>query len=247
MSVSVNFKGRLGNNILQYLMGQYISDKFDLHFDSYIDLNDDFEIKRTSGSRFFENKVELNDDNIFYFLEKRNIDHGFLLNGYFQNKNIFDNQNLVDFYRERIVPKFIENPSHLFIHVRLGDIENKFNLPYKYYYDQISKIDYKDSFLSTEEKSLNHKIIKCITKNFHNVNLFTGWNPSFVIRYAANCEKLVLSAGSFSFCMALFRNNNSKIYCIDNEVMQNIFNIRKWDGGMFSSFIGRENFNFYNR
>lgn len=148
MSVTVSYKGRLGNNILQYLMGKYLSHKFDLKLKTdLIVLNDDFEINNSEGGRCIDEIFEVNDDNILEILSMKKIDKGLCLNGYFQNKNIFQNEEIFYFYRNSIVPKKIENPSDLFVHVRLGDIKDDFNLPYQYYENQISKINYNDCFL----------------------------------------------------------------------------------------------------
>lgn len=245
MSVKINYLGRLGNNILQYLMGQFLAVKFNLSFDETINLNDDFDVKKYENGRSFDNVLEINDDNIISYLEKETIDHGIWLNGYFQNKEIFLRQEVIDFYRNTIVPKSINNPSDLFVHVRLGDIQNNFNLPYFYYKNQLSKINYNTCFLSSD--SIDNEIVNKIKCNFKNISIFDGWQPSFIIRYAANCDKILLSAGSFSFCMALFRIKDSEVYCIDNEVMVKQLKIKQWDGGMFSAFLGKENFHFYNR
>ena len=244
MSVLVNYAGRLGNNILQYCMGSYLAHKFDLKLKTDpIGLNDDFEIRYNEGGRCLEEMIEANDDNILEILSMDSIDKGIHVNGFFQNKAIFQNEDIISFYKDSLVPKKIDNTSDLFIHVRLGDIKDDFNLPYRYYEDQISKIDYNDCFLTSD--SIDHPIVKKLQRRFKNVQLFTGWSPSFTIRYGANCNKLVLSAGTFSFCMALFNKGAPIVYCIDNDAMSQRFNVRQWDGGMFSALAGKPGFNFY--
>ena len=244
MSVLVNYSGRLGNNILQYLMGKYIAHKFDLKLKTDpVGLNDDFEIRYDEGGRCLEEMIEVNDDNILEILSMDIIDKGVNLNGFFQKKAIFQNEDIVSFYKDSLVPKKIDNTSDLFIHVRLGDIEDTFNLPYEYYENQISKINYNDCFLTSD--SIDHPIVKKLQTRFKNVQLFTGWSPSFIIRYGTNCNKLVLSAGSFSFCMGFFHKGDPTVYCINNEVMNQHFNITQWDGGMFSALVGKPGFNFY--
>ena len=245
MTVKITYLGRLGNNILQYLMARYLANKFDLILDQTIDLNDDFEISAQKGSRHFENLVHVNNDNIMEFLSKERINHGLLLNGYFQNKEIFLNQDILNFYRQTLIPKHIPNTSNLFIHVRLGDISGKLNLPYEYYENQMNKIEYHTCFLTSD--SVDHCIVKKLRSKFKNVQIFNGWAPSFTIRYGANCDQMLLSAGSFSFCMALFRLKNSKVYCIDNQTMTESLKVRQWDGEGFSAFINKDNFYFYNK
>lgn len=245
MSVKINYLGRLGNNILQYLMASYLSSKFDLALDQPTDLNDDFEINKHEGGRHLENVVEVNDSNVMEFLEKDSINHGLLVNGFFQNKDIFLRQDVLDFYRKTIIPKYIPNTSDLFVHIRLGDTEDKSNLPYEYYENQMNKIEYHTCLLASD--SPDSKIIKKFRSQYKNVQIFEGWKPSFVIRYGANCDQMLLSAGSFSFCMALFRLKNSKVYCIDNQIMTENLKVRQWNGDMFSAFINKDNFLFYDR
>jgi hypothetical protein len=243
MSVLVNYAGRLGNNILQYCMGSYLAYKFDLSFDKCLDLNGDFEINNKEGGRSLESHIEVNDENLQDILSRNSIDSGIILNGWFQSKHIFENEEILSYYKKCIVPKHIDNTSDLFVHVRLGDIDKEFNLPYEYYYQQMSYANYYDCFISSD--SPDHKIVKKLKNNFKNVQIFTGWNPSFVIRYGANCKNLVLSSGTFSFCMLLFNRCDAEVYCIDNDTMRDKFNIRQWHGDMFSAFTGKNKHHFY--
>ena len=243
MSVLVHYSGRLGNNILQYCMGSYLAHKFNLFFDKHLDLNDDFEINKKESGRSIGNHIEVNDDNLQELLSKKSIDSGIKLNGWFSSKYIFENEEILFHYRNCIIPKYVDNTSDLFVHVRLGDIDNKFNLPYDYYHQQISSTSYNNCFISSD--SPNHEIIKKLKDNFKNVQLFTGFSPSFAIRYGANCKNLVLSAGTFSFCMLLFNRCDAEVYCIDNETMRDKFNIKQWTGDMFSAFAGKDRCHFY--
>lgn len=244
MSVLVDYAGRLGNNILQYCMASYLSYKFDLSLNKSLDLNDDFEINQKEGGRSLENHIEVNDDNLQEILARKSIDSGIRVKGWFSSRYVFENEEIISYYKKCIVPKKIDNTSDLFVHVRLGDIDKKFNLPYTYYEDQISKINYNDCFLTSD--SIDHPIVKDLQKRFKNIQLSIGWSPSFTIRYGANCDKLVLSSGTFSLCMALFNRGTPNVYCIDNYSMEKYFKIKQWDGGGFYAFIGKSNFNFYN-
>ena len=101
MSVLVNYKGRLGNNILQYCMASYLAHKFDLRLKTDpVELNDDFEIHYDDGTRCLEEMIEVNDDNILEILSMDSIDKGIRLNGFFQNKTIFQNEDITSFYKD---------------------------------------------------------------------------------------------------------------------------------------------------
>jgi hypothetical protein len=220
-----------------------------------LDLNEDFEINQKEGGRSLENHIEVNDDNLQEILARKSIDSGIRVNGWFSSRYVFENEEIISYYKKCIVPKKIDNPSDLFVHVRLGDINKKFNLPYEYYKNQISKIDYNDCFLTSD--SISHPIVKDLQKRFKNIQLFTGWSPSFTIRYGANCNKLVLSSGTFSLCMALFNRGTPNVYCIDNYSMEKNANflfekvnkifadgIRRAfiPGGIVERLLGGENF-----
>jgi hypothetical protein len=245
MSLEINYIGRLGNNILQYLMGQYLSHKFNLQFNAELESNDDFIIHKTSGSKNYSCKVEVNDSNIFDIINTENIKHGIHLNGYFHDRKIFENKHIINFYKSRIIFKPLNGVYDLFAHVRLGDIDNRHNLPYEYYHEQIEKVPYEKCTISTD--SPDHDIVKKLMSNFKNCNILGDCSPSYALRYGANCNNLVLSPGTFSFCIAFFSLCDPDVYCIDNIILKEKFNRKSWDGGVFTAFIGREKFNFYNR
>jgi hypothetical protein len=63
---------------------------------------------------------------------------------------------------------------------------------------------------------------------------------SVLVNYAGRLGNNILQ------CMALFNRGAPNVYCIDNYSMEKYFKIKQWDGGRFSAFIGKSNFNFYN-
>jgi hypothetical protein len=244
MSVDVQYHGRLGNNIIQYLVGQYFSKKFNLRFNNNIDLNEHFDIKIFSGLKEYNDKIEINDNNIIDYLNKNSLDCGIIVNGFFQLKELFKNKEFFNFCNVCLKPKKIDDVIDLFIHVRLGDIEQvNMNLPYEYYKEQIDKINHKNILISTDNPDSH--IIKKIQNEYLNVKLFYCNNPSECIRYGAQAKNLIIGNGSFGFCMALFSLPETNVYCVNHETVKNKFNIVIWDGDMIDGLYNRENTYFY--
>ena len=243
-SIKIQYDGRLGNHLLIYMMGQYLAEKFDLVFDQSVwnnELIENFIINKFSGSKVFNDFETVNDNNIIEILNKNNFENGMLLSGgFFQNVEIFKYPNLIDHYKKYIVPKKIETTADLFVHVRLGDIQNRHSLPYEYYKKSIQKIKFNSGVISSD--SNDDEIVRTLSQEF-NLKIINE-SPSYTIRYGSQCKNLVLSEGSFSFLIGLF-SNNSNIYFIDNKTSKNIYDINKWDGGEFSAFVGQKNMFLY--
>ena len=244
MSVEIQYHGRLGNNIIQYLVGQYFAKKFNLQFNNTIDLNQDFEIETFSGSNIYTNKIEINDKNVIDYVNKNTLDCGIILNGFFQLKELFKNNEFLNFCKICLKPKKIDDNIDLFVHIRLGDVEGaNMNLPYEYYEQQIDKINYQKILISTD--NISSPIIKKIQDKYSNVNLFYCEHPATCIRYGAQAKNLIIGCGSFGFCMALFSDPTTNIYCINHDTIKNKFNRTIWDGDMIDALYNRENTYFY--
>ena len=239
-SIKIHYDGRLSNHLLIYLMGQYLAEKFDLFFNQSVwnnELIENFIINKFSGSKVFNDFETVNDNNIIEILNRNKIQTGIILNGgFFQNAEIFKYLNLIDHYKKYIVPKKLEITADLFVHVRLGDIQNIYSLPYEYYKKSIQRIKFNSGVISSD--SIDDKIVKTLSQEF-NLKIINQ-SPSYTIRYGSQCKNLVLSSGSFSFLIGLF-SNNSNIYFIDNKTQKDIYGINNWDGGMFSAFIDQKN------
>jgi hypothetical protein len=244
MSISINYRGRLCNNIIQYLVGQYLSNKFDMKFDSDINLEPSFNVIKTSGSKTFLNQKIVDDSNILDYLNLETLSSNLLLNGFFQKKEIFLNKHFLNFCKNSIIPKKIENKPDLFVHVRLGDVEqHSMNLPFEYYKNQIDKISYNTMTISTDNPSSN--IIKNLQQLYKNTHIFECTNPIEAVHYGACSNKLIIGSGSFGFCMALFAESTTDIYCIDHNSISSYFNSTIWDGDMIEAFKDRPKTHFY--
>lgn len=233
-AVKINFYGQLGNRILIYLMAQYFTEKHNLKFNISIDdqhLNEYFDILCYSGNNEYENFVTINDDNVVQMLQLDKIESNILFDGFFQSPEILSNFDIINKYKKYIKPKKVNHDFDLFVHVRLGDITNRYSLPYEYYDNTLKNIKFKNGIISSDTP--NHPIIINLI-NKYNLKLFND-TPAKTIQFGCHSKNIVLSGGTFSFLTALY-SNNSNIFYIDNPSMYEYFNIKPWGPDIFSIF-----------
>lgn len=243
-SVKINYYGRTGNHILMYLMAQYIAEKYDLIFDikfnDYENLKTLFDVSVYSGVNSYEIEHEVNDDNVLNLIENDTINHNVILNGFFQSPLILGNPHIKECYKKYIKPKQMMSGSDLFVHVRLGDIQNRHSLPYEYYRDSIQQVKFSSGVIASD--SPHHEMVQRLRSEF-GLDLLIA-SPVDTIYYGSQSKNLVLSAGTFSFLSA-FYSNNSKIFYIDNPIMLKYFGVSAWGPDIFSIFKKQDNFYLY--
>jgi hypothetical protein len=236
MSVKLLYRGRLANQLLIYLMGQYFAEKNNLVFNENIEspeMNANFQINKICGMWSYDSFIEIDDTNFQNYLDA-NIHQGVYLTGQFQMPGIFRRDDIVKKYKSYIIPQKIEPIHDLFIHIRLGDISEKFGLPVSYYEQQISKINFNKGVIASD--SPDHPTVRHLMSKY-NMD-FLNQSPEFTIRYGSQCKNIVLSYGSFSLMLGLL-SNDSDVYFINDEMMIKKFNIFPWMGPAFEAFVGK--------
>lgn len=237
----------MGNYIIIYLLSQFFAEKYNLVSEEFphnqYNLKNDFNINYFCGEKFFKEEILINDDNVLDLLSCDIIEKKIILQGgFFQKKEIFSNSVFSEKVQKYIKPIKINDIKHdLFVHVRLGDVKNSKSLPYEYYKNQIKKINFNRGAISSD--SLNDDLVKKLSKEF-NLEFFEN-SPEYVIRYASQCKKIVLSSGSFSFLIGFFASNDSIKYYITNSVQEQKFNISPWCGDFFDSYVGKRGWEIY--
>lgn len=214
--VTINFKGRLGNNIIQYIVGYMISIKFKLKLKSPQPFN--------FGDIFFhtidftvENKnlFIVNDKNWIEVLLGDNIDgnYHFHLDGFFQDKIFYESHfNEIRKYIDVDYDYSINNNS-LFIHYRIGDIMNdRRMLPIEYYLEAINMVDFDKGYISSD--NLEHEFCERLISEFNLTPI--SLNPEKTISFGKNFNKLILSEGTFSWVIAFF-SEAEKIICNERK------------------------------
>jgi hypothetical protein len=240
--IKMNFSGRTGNILLQNIGISIISKKFNLKVENYYELESfsPLGLKLYSGDRVINNIIPVTDDGYIYgkpnlfdmqkkgemekcltlleLLDKEDIDFGVDYEGFFQIKDFIIK------YKEEILNHFLMEylpgfDNKVFIHVRLGDVENR-NPGYEYYKNCLNKINFTEGFISSD--SINHPIVQNIIKDF-GLKVFDG-TPVDTINFAKNFNNLILSQGTFSWWIGLLSKSENIFWPSGGE---------KWHGDIF--------------
>jgi len=217
--IYINYQGRLGNNLFQYAIAKILSNKYNQLI--YNPLNNSIVDSNNYGQDTkFLKTTEITDDNFLEIDNETLLYSNIYLNGFFQNYHMVKllEQNLNLFYHDS---HYIDG---LFVHVRLGDIEDETDkIPtYKYYYDSIASSRRDINYISTD--SPNHSIVKKLIQEFN----LTPYNntPENTIKFASKFTYKILSLGTFSWWIG-FLGCNNKIFC------PNPLEYTKWHGDIF--------------
>jgi hypothetical protein len=220
MSVSINYNGRLGNHLFQYVAAFIFAKKFNLSLNT-IFFDDKFKFPQLNGSVHVDNKLIVNDSNFLELLNSETIEpRHYIFDGFFQIKDFVLNykneiKSLFDLSYDEI------NKNEVFVMYRIGDIEGiRQMLPIEYYQDALNKISSKSGYITSD--SPNHPNVIKLSKEF-NLTIYNN-TPSETINFAKNFNNLVLSEGSFSWWIGTL-SNSKNVYYNQRE--------RFWHGDIF--------------
>jgi hypothetical protein len=197
--IRCKWQGRLGNVLLQSVGMRLIAMKFNLKVDSY---NNDYNFdklgfKKYSGQNSYDDFLNIDDSNILDLLKETNIKRGIYFDGLFQLKEF------VLKYRKDIKDSFdinydYQSPDNIFIHVRLGDVEN-LNPGYEYYKKCLESTNFNTGYISSDYT--NSGIVNRLIDEFKLI-LYQN-NPLDTINFAKDFNKIVLSEGTFSWWIGM--------------------------------------------
>lgn len=199
--------GRLGNKLLQNVGVSVLSKKYDF-FAKYNEIQENhiLNLNLNSGSIVHQDCKIYTDLELEYLLDSQTkLENGIIYNGYFQFKCLLlDNKKLV----ESVVPKIeITQKNKVFVHVRLGDVENV-NYGLNYYEEILNNISFSDGMVSSD--SPDHHIVQTLAKKYDLQIL--NCSPIDTLLIASQYEHRVLSGGTFSWWIGFLGNNNN-VYC----------------------------------
>lgn len=225
---------RFGNLFFINLAVHFLCLKSKLKFDyKYFDKFKNLGIDLFIGKKEFKENFTLTDDNFFFELLNENPLNKNLM---IKNDTWFQTRDFCLFLREyfnlkkikgKIISKNIfkkryKNNNDVFIHVRLGDIENKWNNSFEYYDKILEKIKFEKGYISSD--TISSEICQKLIKKY-NLNLFLE-NEEKTIMFASTCNNLILSGGTFSWLIAFLAFYSKNIYYpLDNK--------NKWYGDIF--------------
>ena len=237
--INIQYRGRLGNRLIQFAAGHILATKIGLtlsssivfkykNTDSYrttfdqnkttsINFLDIFKIKLPTGQSY-PNAIELNDTNYYQHLNNPLENTGYKLNGYFQDPRLLCNyrNDIIKLYQFDKPPKIAIRQKDCFVHARIGDLLNNTNRNMAYF-----KPDYLDQQLKDSRNALNTVYISSDSIDYpplvelinkYDLTIYQS-DPLETILFAKNFNNLILSAGSFSYWMAYLREaTNITVY-----------------------------------
>jgi len=211
--VKFNYRGRLGNNLIQYAAAHLFAQKTGLQLDL------DHGNKKTKGfmKRFnispprgkgFKKFININQSNYFQHLLNPTENTGYNITGWYQTSKLLCNRRdfILDLYKCDIQRDTIHQ-NDCFIHARIGDLLKSSNRKMAYF-----NPDYLEQQLQTARTTFNTVYISSDTIDYQPlVELINKYDltiyqnkPLDTIFFAARFNNLILSAGSFSYWMAYF-------------------------------------------
>jgi len=232
MTSTVNLAGRLGNHIIRNILVSIIAEKNNLYVEySYYNEIKSIGINLFIGDLKYNNYIVLINSNLLYYINSDNIKSNLFINDWFQSNEI--SNYLYNYLQQENIKKNIinnnifneryNNNNDVFIHIRLGDIE-QYNPGFKYYDKILSSINFTNGYIGSD--SFDHEICQNIIKKYSNISLFDN-NEINTIKFASTCKHVILSHGSFSAIIG-YLSFFSEIYYPEYE------DNKIWYGDMFS-------------
>jgi hypothetical protein len=230
--LTLDYKHRLGNCLLQYCAAYLMAEKHDLLFNveacnANKHVNSDwgnfFNIQPPNGARTYEDSliVTIKNYNEIYCREK--IKTNLHLSCYFQHKSI-----CID-HADRIKNIFNlaydeTDPSEVFVMYRIGDLNNRREMVPKEYYEEVLRtINASKGYISSD--SPEHPFILDLCDKYH-LKIFNA-SPLETLNFAKNFNNIVIGEGTFHW-WAAFLSKASNIF----------YNKRQW------SWFGKSIYDF---
>jgi len=225
---------RFGNLFFINLAIHFICLKSKLKFDyKYYDQFKNLGLDLFIGNETFTEDINITDENFFELVIS---DNKVFKNIIIKNDAWCQTRDFCIFLKEYFSLKKIKRPiikknqfksrynnnNDLFIHVRLGDIENSWNSSFEYYDKIIQSLVFKKGYISSD--SIKSEICaKLIHK--YNLNIIDK-NEVETIMFASTCDNIILSGGTFSWLIGFLAFFSKKIYFPKDK-------INKWYGDIF--------------
>lgn len=223
--ININYIGRYGNNLFQYITAIILSKKFNQKisnpFLNKITLFDNNLHELDS----LESSLVVDDSNILDILELDDLNSNIVLNGYFQNRGIL---KILKEKRDFLFTDF-KKKNGTFVHVRIGDLIDDISriCSLKYYEKALEGLP--EGYISSD--SPENDMIKYLSKKF-NLKIVDD-SPENTIIYGCQFDNKILSLGTFSWWIGFLGNQNNVICPVQKEY-------REWHGDIFSFLDWKE-------
>lgn len=226
MTVSINYKGRFGNCLFQYVSARIFAEKNNLNLVSTIGQD----VAQTKPHKH-------NEEDIGQIIKK--IDHksfiddeipfsgnqyNYMFDDFFQNGNyINNNAKLVDSFFS--LPKVDRNYKDIVMHVRLDDyVHTNVNNPQDWSKSEIVSPAYYLSILDKEEYSKLYIVVDKLKTEWEKkyIDYFKRYSPVIInntpaedFNFIRRFDKMIISNSTFAY-WAAFLSHAKKIYTFKN-------------------------------
>lgn len=215
--ITINYQGRLGNNLFQYFTGLILSNKFNQKISNILP-NNIFKHNLINNDIEYSNDLIVNDDNILDIIQEERVNGNLILNGFFQKRNLlkyFLQSEHIQNNNEKIV-------EGSFVHVRIGDLSDDATRYCKIEYYEKALEGLNGGYISSD--SPNHEIVKRLSNEF-NLEVFQN-SPENTLIFGSQFENKILSLGTFSWWIGFLGNQNNVICPVQKEY-------KEWHGDIF--------------
>lgn len=251
--ITIKYRGRLGNNMIQYAAGWLLAKKTGLFLTTkpivkyenvgrlkttssdksciVTDFGKVFNIKEI-GNYSFTDMVDIDDDNYIEHLTSSREKVGYHLDGFFQDHRLLCDYRgeILDLYQHNKKSEIDISPDDVFVACRFGDslVTSRTFCTVEYVESQLkmNRQNFRNIYLTSD--SLDYPpLVKLIDK--YNITPYSN-DPLETILFAKNFNNLILSAGSFSYWMSyLSEANNITVYNNKHDPLQrqNAWNYNK--------------------
>jgi hypothetical protein len=228
--------GRFGNRFFQNMVVNILSRKFNLpakyeFLEEYSNLGIDL---FCLGTQQYTDTLVVTEDNVNILMRVASIDVNLILDQevYFQTPVIAGkircSLNIEKIKRYNPYISRYNNNADLFVHVRIGDLENKNLTPGIDYYEKIlSSIDFTNGYISTDTP--NHPFVEHLIRKY-SLQYFLH-NEIETIQFGSTCKYIVTAGGTFSWLIALLGFHSEVFYPKDHLNWHgDIYGFPDWKG-----------------
>ena len=242
--VSIQYGGRLGNNMFSYAPGYIFAKKhsykinteaaYGLNANSYNgqnklifynDFGKYFNIDTSFGKYSYESpRIKIYNTDVLALLDTVTISPAhYIFEDWFQIPEfVLKYRNEI---REAYNPQYKErDPQELFVSVRLGDIiGRRAVLPLEYYFEAIERVTFTKGYISSD--TMDHPWIPLLTKRYGLIP-YKNNDPLAKLDFAKDFNQLVLSEGTYCWWMGAL--SNAKVIICNNR-----HKTYSWHGNIF--------------
>ena len=253
----VVFKGGVGNQLFQYCLIEYLSNKgYTVYYKDEtfghngLEIDKYFEVELKKLPRFADfiyTRIKHKHPKIFTKITANNvfIKSKIRFDGYWQDKKYMSFANLIRFKslilnsKNKEIEKQIENTNSVSIHVRRGDY-----LKFPEQYGGICTVEYYNKAIAIIKEKISNPVFYIFSDDIEwcksNIDIpnaeYVGWNKgndSIIDMYLmSKCKANIIANSTFSYWGALISKNNTVIYpkrWFANKQSPNLFN-NDWIG-----------------